>query len=103
MIDYPVMVPRSRYRGQNLKKLQEAEDFNRMASLLEAHINEEVRARRTTSFLFSRLAHELQLPVKKVGEILVWLGDGSCGFSVRLPAEQTASASQQRTEQQKMP
>ena len=82
MVSYPIYVKRSGYSGRDPKKLQKAIEYNRVATMLEEHINAQIKSGKTGVFLYSTIAREVGLSIECVREILFSVDCGHNGFTV---------------------
>lgn len=91
MITYPIIVERSVYRGSDPRRLSEHGEYNRDASILEDHVNEQLRTGKTGVFSYSVIAQELGMDRERVKRILYSVGCGDNGFTVAPPEGRSAS------------
>lgn len=82
MVDYPIHVPRSPYRGRDPEKVRQAAEFNADAALLEKYINKQAKQNRQTRFLYSLIARELEMDVERVRRILSGVDYGTNGLAI---------------------
>ncbi|WP_286792976.1 hypothetical protein [Thalassospira sp. UBA4513] len=84
MVAYPMHVKRDYYRGAQPARKRKAQEYNRLAEILENYVNEE--AQKVTNlphvFLYADIARETNIPVKKVRDILFCLAAGHNGFTL---------------------
>lgn len=83
MVTYPIHVNRSSYQGNDPKKVAQRITYNRDAKVLEDHINEQIKNGKTGTFLYSTIAHELEMSRDRVQEILFSVDCGHNGFTVK--------------------
>jgi hypothetical protein len=84
LVPYPIHVKRSTYRGSDPKKRQKASEENRVAALLETHINERIKAqtRPVESYLYYQIASETGVSEKTVRALCYGIDGGHNGFTV---------------------
>jgi hypothetical protein len=85
MVSYPVRVPRDYYRGRDARRTRKADEFNRVATRVEAYINGQVAIWDDDAFgaFFSAMiAIELREDPKLVHDAVYALDCGSNGVTV---------------------
>ena len=70
MVDYPVRVPRSTYRGRDRRKMEAARDYNNDAAILERYINDHMPEHGPAKFLYHQIAQNAGLSLDRVRKIL---------------------------------
>ena len=84
MAKYPIRVPRNHYFGKNTSKRKKAKEQNRIAEVLEKHINQKTEEsnHRVQMYSYGLLAVELGLEVKDVRDILYKMEAGYNALTV---------------------
>ena len=88
MVTYPISVRRKYYQGSSAKKQFEAQEHNRIAAVLEEHINKRMMENQATEFFtytYGRIAADLGLDLELVRNILFSVDYGHNGLTIRKP------------------
>ena len=87
MVRYPVHVPRVSYRGSNPTRRQAVNEKNRIAELIEDHLNELILKQKhpTQIYLYGYIAIDLGIDEKIVRELCYGIDGGSGGLTVMKP------------------
>jgi hypothetical protein len=83
MVTYPIRVKRASYRGVNAKKCEQAAEYNRIASELEAYINNLLKEQSAPvqSYIYGEIAAATGYDEKDVREICFSIDCGHNGFT----------------------
>lgn len=83
MVNHPIRVKGSAYRGADPKKKANAAELNRIAAVLERTINEILEAQRESIKVYSyfEIAQLTGFPVKTVEELCFSIDSGGNGFT----------------------
>ncbi len=83
MVTYPISIQRSPYRGSNANKSAKARERNRVASLLEEHINKRLReqASPVQQYMYHALAKEIGVDEGTVRALCFSIDAGHNGFT----------------------
>ena len=85
MRQYPVSVPRDHYGGSNASKRRKVQDYNRVAAMIEAHLNNEVakwEGDRAGSILNHQVAAAIGEDSELVRRIMFRIDGGHNGVTI---------------------
>lgn len=82
MIEYPIRVDRHPYGGQDAEKRSQAIEYNQDVTLLEKHINNQIKNGKRGVFLYSTIAQETGFARERVATILFSVACGHNGFTI---------------------
>lgn len=85
MVDHPIYVPRSAYRGSNPREQRRVIQHNLLATRLEQHINAQSEGsdEDVQLFIYRSLAATLQVSEDEVRKVMFLVGGGRHSLSVR--------------------
>lgn len=94
MVEYPVYVPRTNYRGSDKKKLAKTIEENRAAQIIEQAINKLVSTQKEPlrNYLWMEISIACGLPVETVARLGFGIDCGHGGFMVARPGLTCAQA-----------
>ncbi len=83
MVTYPISIKRSLYRGSNASKKAKARECNRAASLLEEHINKQLRDQTSPvqQYMYHTIAREIGIDEGVVRALCFSIDSGHNGFT----------------------
>jgi hypothetical protein len=83
MVSYPISVRRNHYRGSNANKKAKAQQENHVASILEVHINNQLRAQASPvqDHQYHTIARETDIDERVVRDLCFSIDCGHNGFT----------------------
>ena len=83
MVAYPISVRRNNYRRSNASKRAKAQQENRIASILEDHINSQLRAQASPvqDYQYHAIARETGIDERVVRDLCFSIDCGHNGFT----------------------
>jgi hypothetical protein len=97
-MSYPIAIPREVYERGGTRKSQAVSDINRMASIVESHLNDEVAKQKTPFqlYLFDDISKETGVPELVVRDLCRSVAPGLVGMRLPRPVYTEVIALQNR-------